>query len=500
MPQKTDLNVSPYYDDFDESDNFKRVLFRPGFSIQARELTQLQSTLQNQIEQHGSHIFREGAMVVPGQLSFNNQFYTVKLASTFGGETIVTSQYFNSTTPVTITGVTTGVTAQVIGYSAATTTDQPLLHIDYISTGTDKETIFFADGENITADAGITHTTVYAADVASATTFTSTFTATVEGSDATDTVANLTSATGPASRVGSAVKIEAGVYYLRGHFVTCSEEILVLDPYATDPSYRVGFTVTETLLTPETDTTLLDNATGSSNFAAKGAHRLKISLALAKLARSSTADSAFIQLMDVLNGTIQNFVRNTEYSILEETLARRTSEESGDYTIRPFQVEVRECVDNDALGHGGIYQTRSLTSGTLTRDGNTPSSALLAFNISPGKAYIKGHEVEKIANTIKDVNKARDFLTINAGVTTFDVGNYVKITNIYGSPDITFLTGENTAFKTVQLYDDVTSTRGSANGNLIGVARSRGVEYDSGTAGATSTNTSSVYKLSLTIP
>ena len=50
MAQITDLNVSPYYDDFDEADNFHRVLFRPGFAIQARELTQLQSILQNQVE------------------------------------------------------------------------------------------------------------------------------------------------------------------------------------------------------------------------------------------------------------------------------------------------------------------------------------------------------------------------------------------------------------------------------------------------------------------
>ena len=43
MAQKTDLNVAPYYDDFESSDNFVRTLFRPGFAIQARELTQLQS-------------------------------------------------------------------------------------------------------------------------------------------------------------------------------------------------------------------------------------------------------------------------------------------------------------------------------------------------------------------------------------------------------------------------------------------------------------------------
>ena len=50
MAQITDLNVSPYYDDYDEADNFHRVLFRPGYAIQARELTQLQSILQQQIE------------------------------------------------------------------------------------------------------------------------------------------------------------------------------------------------------------------------------------------------------------------------------------------------------------------------------------------------------------------------------------------------------------------------------------------------------------------
>ena len=495
MAQKTDLNVSPYYDDFDEADNFNRTLFRPGFAIQARELTQLQSTLQNQIEKHGNHIFKEGAMVVPGQMSFNNKFFTLKLASTFSDETVDPSQYYNATTPVTITGATTGVTAQVIGFTAATSTDQPLLHIDYINTGTDNETTVFADGENISANVGITHTSSYSSGVASATTFTSTYKATVEGQNATDTEANLSSASGPASRVGSAVKIESGVYYIRGHFVTCSEESLVLDPYTNDPSYRVGFTVTETLVTPESDTTLLDNATGSNNFAAKGAHRLKFSLALSKLSRSSTADSNFVQLMDVLNGVVQSLVRSTDYSILEETLARRTADESGDYTVRPFQAEVRECLDNDSIDATGIYQTRSLTSGSLTEDGNTPSSDLLCFRITPGKAFIKGYEVEKLAHTIKDVKKARDFATVNAGVTSFDVGNFALITNVYGSPDITFITGESTGFKKIEFYDAANTTRGSANGNLIGVGKARAIEYHSGTAGASASNFDSQYKL-----
>ena len=76
--QKTDLNVSPYYDDYDVSDNFQRVLFRPGFAVQARELTTLQSILQNQIERHGRHFFTAGSIVITSQVSFPNSYYAVK--------------------------------------------------------------------------------------------------------------------------------------------------------------------------------------------------------------------------------------------------------------------------------------------------------------------------------------------------------------------------------------------------------------------------------------
>ena len=75
--QKTDLNVAPYYDDFDVTDNFHRVLFRPGFAVQARELTTLQSILQNQVERHGRHMFKEGSLVVPGQFGYINEYLSL---------------------------------------------------------------------------------------------------------------------------------------------------------------------------------------------------------------------------------------------------------------------------------------------------------------------------------------------------------------------------------------------------------------------------------------
>ena len=94
MPQKTNLNVSPYYDDFDKDKNFYKVLFKPGHPVQARELTTLQSILQNQVESFGSHIFKDGTVVRPGNISFDNQFYAVKLNQTNIGVDV--SLYINS--------------------------------------------------------------------------------------------------------------------------------------------------------------------------------------------------------------------------------------------------------------------------------------------------------------------------------------------------------------------------------------------------------------------
>ena len=71
MPSKTDFNVSPYYDDFSQAKNFHRVMYRPGFAVQARELTTQQSILQNQIEKFGDHMFKHGAMVIPGQINID---------------------------------------------------------------------------------------------------------------------------------------------------------------------------------------------------------------------------------------------------------------------------------------------------------------------------------------------------------------------------------------------------------------------------------------------
>lgn len=451
--EKTNLNVSPYYDDFTENKNFHRVLFRPGFSVQARELTQLQSILQNQVERFGRHMFKEGTVVIPGATGFTKEYYAVKLQSTISGADI--SEQLQDYVGKRITGRTSGVVAEVIQAVAANTTDPITLYVKYVSSGTDNVTAVFQNGENIHANGTVGS---FGSGIDSAT---------LQATDAT--------------AIGSSANIEEGVYFIRGHFVRVAQQRLILDKYTNNPSYRVGLTVTESLETPEEDTSLLDNAQGSTNLNAKGAHRLKLTLTLAKLSLTSTDDSNFIELLRTDQGVLQEKARNTEYSVIGETLARRTYDESGDYAVRPFQLDIRET-SNDGLNNG-IYDP-----GTITDDQNAASDNYLTIQVSPGKAYVRGYEVETIAPRYIDVLKPRTFENYNAAVTPVEVGNFVRVTRAYGSPEISpFISGDlSEPYRQIGLFDTKTTSDGSKSGAQIGVARARAFEHFSGTANSQS--------------
>jgi len=502
MPQSTDLNVAPYYDDFDKDDNFVRTLFRPGFAIQARELTQLQSVLQNQIEQGFSHMFKDGTVVIPGQSTFlggKNAARYVRIQSTFGGETIDPQQYVNADSPVIITGASSGIKFMVTHATAATTTDPVTLFGQYINSalaGKSETTVATNQGpldaagvdrfvidENISANVAVTHgSTTFAANETSMTTVTS------------ETIVLDGPADGSSGRVSgfaSLATISEGIYFVRGHFVQVEDQVIVLDKYrARTGSFRVGLRIDESIVTPETDSSLLDNATGSSNFAAKGAHRLKFTLTLVSIALDSTDDKNFIELMRIKKGQLIKYVRDTEYSILEETLARRTFDESGNYTVRPFTFQIKESIDASVgpTNYVGVYKP-----GAITDSGNVAAEDLLALQISTGKAYVKGFEIEKISPTIIDLKKARDFSTVNASSTAFDVGNFVTVNNMFGTPDVSFVAGESTPFKQLALYDTAIVTPGTASGTKIGVARVRTYQHFTGTAG----EPDAIYKLFL---
>ena len=147
MPSPTDFNVSPYYDDYAEAKNFHRILFRPAFAVQARELTQSQTLAQNQIEQMGDHLFKQGAMIIPGQVSIDTNYYAVKLTSKAASTVSTYVDY-------SLTGGTSGVVAEVVGAVATDGTDPDTLFVKYNKTGTDYAATVFTDGETVSSGSG----------------------------------------------------------------------------------------------------------------------------------------------------------------------------------------------------------------------------------------------------------------------------------------------------------------------------------------------------------
>ena len=91
---------------------------------------------------------------------------------------------------------------------------------------------------------------------------------------------------------------------------------------------------------------------------------------------------SFIEVTRVKDGLLEYNARYTDYSILGDTLARRTFDESGDYTVRPFQFDIRESVTNTLRNQTftGVY-----SSGATTDDGNTASDSLLALAVTQVK-------------------------------------------------------------------------------------------------------------------
>ena len=133
MPQNTNLNVNPYFDDFDKNKKFNKVLFKPGTPVQARELTTLQSILQDQIEKFGQHMFKEGSIVIPGTTNYDDQYYSVKIESTFFG--VPVESYFDKLIGLEIKGKTSGVTAVVKSVLKASQSVQnaTTIYVKYLS-------------------------------------------------------------------------------------------------------------------------------------------------------------------------------------------------------------------------------------------------------------------------------------------------------------------------------------------------------------------------------
>ena len=456
MPQQTNLNVNPYYDDFDPDKDYYRVLFKPGFPIQARELTTLQSILQNQIESFGSHIFKEGSIVIPGNVVYDDQFYAVEIDATHQGGDV--SLYIDNFVGKRIVGQESNVTAQVLHVISQNESERGniTLYVKFIDSGNTNTFASFTDGENLE--------TLEAVDYG-------TTTIPVGNTFATCIAEN-------ANSIGAAAHIGDGIMFLRGTFVRVSKQTLLLEQYSNTPSYRVGLVINETISTIKDDASLYDNAKGFSNYTAPGADRLQIELVLGKKSVSDTTDVNFIELLRLENGKIRKIIKNTDYNIIRDYLAKRTFDESGDYSVRDFELDIFNSL-NDRLGNNGLYFANQSTF-----EGNTPTDDLACLKVGPGLAYVKGFDVEKNGTTIIDVNKPRETKEVKTSAVDFEMGNLVKINHVTGVPQ----------FKSsVQLFDRRRAGGGGGQGNQIGEARVYAVKAETAVGIVTASSTFDCY-------
>ena len=548
MPLSTNLNVSPYFDDFQADDDFAKVLFKPGYPVQARELTTLQSILQNQIEKIGKHFFKEGAKVIPGNIGYNQLYYGVQLNNNYQG--VPVEAYIDQIVGSTISGVQSGVTAVVdrVLLPSESERGQLTLYIQYVgSNSSNNVTQEFLDGEAIFSDITILSGLLGNTTIEAGTPFATTFPAN-------------------ASIVGSSFQIEDGVYFFHGQFVSVQRETIILDQYTNKSNYRVGLFVTEEIVNADVDPSLNDNSQGFNNYAAPGADRLKITAGLFKkrlgdyvddgggaptptpspvLPPTVDADTTspvavqnqggvgggsisnitnvnnvqnvtnLTEVTNVTNVTNTNVtnVTNTNISnvnIIQETtnvvnnvtniinapaqgggyfvelaqvkngnltsvqkpaddysnnfleiLARRTYAESGDYYVKPFTVTMKNSL-NDGMGSRGVYNINQITQG-----GSTPSEGLALYQISPGKAFVRGWEIETINSSFLDCNKPRTTKSITNQQIEYHTGPTLVVNNVFRSPTVGVGNTYYLSLRDARLGSD----RNTSPGKEVGVAR-----------------------------
>ena len=455
MSQETNLNVAPYFDDFDPQKDYYKVLFKPGYPVQARELTSLQSILQNQVEKFGQHFFKEGAKVIPGNTTYSTNYECVVLENAYLGVPLF--DYIDQLVGAQITGQDSGVTAIVDSYilESESTRGQVTLYLNYSGSGTNNQESVFRNGELLTANVNISTANTLIG----------------EGVPFASTVQQNATATGSAFFIGN------GVYFGKGTFLNVSEQTLILDQYSNTPSYRIGLLIEETIINSDLDPSLTDNSAGFNNFGSPGADRLKIVASLQRKDLNDFDDSNFVELATVINGTLRE--RNTsDYSFITDELARRTYAESGDYYVKSFGINVKESL-NDNEGNRGLF-----TADQTTYAGSTPSDDLAIYQISPGRAFVKGYDVETTAPSFLDVPKPRTTKTLKGQQINYETGETLKLNRVHGSPTIGI---GNTYVLSLRDARVANSSTGIA-GKEIGLARVYDFRLDSGTYNGSNSN------------
>ena len=404
-----------YKDDFVDSDGYYRILFNSGRPLQARELTQMQTILQNQIRHVGTNLFKEGGVVKPGESILNNAYEFAKLDI---------SSYAPPSDPTTIigtifTGNTSGVTARIIEVAAADGAANPTtIYVAYTNAPAavaGSTSVRFTPGETISNGA---------------------VTLKVQ---TTNTVAN------PAVGRGTRFSISQGIYFAKGFFVFTEAQSTIVSRYSDIASDVVGYKIVEDIVTVDDDTGLYDNQGATPNISSPGADRLRITLQLTIQSKIISTDN-FIPVVTLKDGVVVRTVdENNSFNVINNVIATRIKENSGDYLVKPFKLTFEEDSDVDNL----------------------------IMKISDGIAVVDGYRAILHAPLKQRITKPATTSTISNEVIAADYGNYVLVdagvaNNTAGLPNI------NT-FEPLNIRTAV-----AHGGSTIGTCRVRAVTEDTG--------------------
>lgn len=510
MPlSNTTLNTlagRPYWDDYDKDKRFHRVLVQPKLPVQTREFNQIQSMLQNQIEQFGTGVFKQGANVRAGSQFILTTAVALQLQRS---DSVDISNFYNMTTGLgyLVRGASSGAEGKIV--EIARQSDESNTAVIIVKTNsrmfTGEESIEFI---NPTTDA------------------------------VTATMTAATTLTADEEPVRGAViyGTQEGTFFINGHFVETTRQTTVLSSSGTIISRRVGFDVAEEIITENDDASLLDPALGSTNYAAPGAHRLKITLELTNkpLIGSTTElqDSLenFVELAQIKNGSLVEPTDRLEPTLLEDTLAQRTYDESGDYVVDTFTImpmnhtptleipnargtlkvvstsnvviagsivsseivneddtitQVFTVFDEDvSVGDTLIVQgeERTITSiqSNTVLNIDTPfdrnytdvvfsvrSPQKMTFAFDPGRAYVQGYQIVTRGTTHIEVDRPRTTKPINNGTISTLYGSFLFVNRANG-----LFSSNTTPFidlHCVNSFSDITSAK--YNDTKIGTAR-----------------------------
>jgi len=443
MPINTNLDVAPYYDDFNANNEYYRILFRPSTAVQARELTQIQSILQNQIENFGNWAFKNGNIVSGCAIHDDPNVPFVRLQDyQSNGASYDATSFAN----LQVVSAVSNLTATIIVSNSGLTANYPntnVIYLRYINTGNNGAKVF-SNNEILNFYVN-PRTGNNVADIVA-----------IVNTYANSTSGQLT--TGAAH----GIHVDAGVVFLNGVFVNVLQPTYgLVNNFGTYAGNNVvGFQLTESIVTENQDSSLLDNALGYPNENAPGAHRLKLLPTLVSLdtSNSSTNTSGFNPIVTYNYGAISttSVAGQNLYSILNDSIAKRTYETSGNYVVNPFVVD------------------------TTTNGPSALTPDLVYGRVNPGVGYAEGYRVELQKTQYITMRRGNDTNSKLEQQITFNYGSYFLLDEVAGD------FGFNTA-GTISLYDtpqfSVTKrlfASATPVGNVIGTAQVRCFSYNDG--------------------